>query len=62
MDKSFSDLLTRAVAGSNDAITEIIELYMPLINSHSRINGSIDEDCRQYIMTRVAFCIPKFVI
>ena len=62
MDKGFTDLLTRAVADSNDAITEIIEMYMPLINSHSKINGSMDEDCRQYIMTRVAFGIPKFVI
>ena len=62
MDKRFSDLLTSAVAGNYDSIEEILEMYMPLINRQSRIYGYMDEDCRQYIMMRVAISISKFVI
>ena len=62
MSKRFSELLARAVAGDHAAIEEILEMYMPLINNHSRIYGCIDEDCRQYIRMRVAISISKFVI
>jgi len=62
MNKSFSDLLTRAIAGDHDAIEDILEMYAPLINHHSRIYGYIDEDCRQYIMMRIAINISKFII
>ena len=62
MNKSFSDLLTRAIAGDHDAIEDILEMYAPLINHHSRIYGNIDEDCRQYIMMRIAINISKFII
>ncbi|MCL2672137.1 MAG: helix-turn-helix domain-containing protein [Clostridiales bacterium] len=62
MDRSFIDLLARAVAGDHDAIEEILKMYMPLFNRHSRINGYLDEDCRQYILLRVAVSISKFII
>lgn len=62
MCESFADLLTRAIAGDHDAIEDVLELYAPLINHHSRIYGYIDEDCRQYIIMRIAINIPKFII
>ena len=62
MNKKFSDVLARAVAGDHEAIELILEMYAPLIEHHSRINGVVDEDCRQYIMLRVAISISKFVI
>lgn len=62
MSKSFSELLTRAIAGDHDAIENILEMYAPLINHHSRIYGYINEDCRQYIMMRIAIMISKFTI
>jgi hypothetical protein len=62
MSRRFSDLLSRAIAGDHDAVEEILEMYMPLINHHSRIYGYIDEDCRQYIMMRIALSIQKFTI
>lgn len=62
MSKSFTELLTRAITGDHDAIEDILEMYAPLINHHSRIYGYIDEDCRQYIMIHIAIKISKFTI
>lgn len=62
MNKSFVELLDRAIAGDHDAIEDILEMYAPLIDYHSRIYGYIDEDCRQYIMMRIAINISKFII
>jgi len=62
MHKRFSGLLIRAVAGDHDAIEEILAIYAPLIDHHSKIDGYIDEDCRQYILMRIAINISKFVI
>ena len=58
---SFSDLLRRAVDGEAEAVDEILRFYMPLINRNSVVDGVFDEDCRQYIMMRVAEQIGKFV-
>jgi len=57
---SFSDLLRRAIDGKAEAVDEILRLYMPLINRNSIVDGVFDEDCRQYIMLRVAGQIGKF--
>lgn len=58
----FRRLLEKAILGDRDALGLIIEVYMPLINKHSNINGSLDEDCRQFIMLRVFLAISKFEI
>jgi len=57
---SFSDLLRRAVNGEPEAVDEVLRLYMPLINRNSVVDGVFDEDCRQYILLRVAEQIGKF--
>ena len=62
MNKSFAQLLNKAIAGDHAAIEDILEMYAPLIDYHSRIYGYIDEDCRQYIMMRIAINISKFII
>ena len=62
MDRKFSELLTKAVAGDHDAIEAILRMYEPLINQHSIIGKRIDEDCRQYILMRIAINISKFLI
>lgn len=59
--EEFRILLQGAVAGNHDDLEEILELYMPLINNASIINGKLDEDCRQYIMMHIALNISKFV-
>ncbi len=62
MNRSFSDLLMRAINEDHEALGEILDMYMPLINRHSRIHGRIDEDCRQYIMLRIISSMTDFVI
>ena len=57
---SFSELLRCAIDGDAEAEDEILRLYIPLINRHSVVDSVFDEDCRQYIMLRVAGQIRKF--
>lgn len=58
--KVFRTTLMAAVNGSNEALADIIELYMPLINSRSYIDGELDEDLRQYILLHIFKNISKF--
>ena len=58
----FSKLLRNAKAGEVDAVEEIIEMYMPLINKYSRIDGEIDEDLKQSILLKVIMSLKKFKI
>lgn len=58
--EEFRLTLLHAVAGDHEAIEKIIMLYMPLINKYSVIDDVLDEDCRQYIMLRIAMTISKF--
>ncbi|WP_306554723.1 helix-turn-helix domain-containing protein [Ruthenibacterium lactatiformans] len=60
--EEFSTILQAAVAGSHEALEKILELYEPLINKHSWINGKMDEDLRQYILIHIALNISKFDI
>lgn len=39
-----------------------IDLYMPLIDKSSIVDGQFDEDCKQYILLQVALQIMKFKI
>ena len=59
-NNSFSDLLRRAVNRDSDAIDTILQQYMPLINRSSFVDDKFDEDCRQYLLMRVAQQIPNF--
>lgn len=60
--EEFRSLLQGAVAGNHDSLEEILEMYMPLINNASIINGKLDEDCRQHIMMHIALNINKFIL
>lgn len=60
--EEFRMILQAAVAGSHEALEKILELYEPLINKHSWINGKMDEDLRQYILIHIALNISKFDI
>ena len=62
MHKHFSELLIRAIAGDHDSIEDILNIFAPLIDRHSQIGGQLDEDCRQYILMRIAINISKFAI
>lgn len=60
--QEFQKLLSRAISGEHQALEELFQLYMPLINRYSMINGKLDEDCQQYILIRIALSIGKFKI
>lgn len=59
-NNEFREILVRAQTGDNEAMTDILELYMPLINKHSFVNGKLDEDLRQNILLQIVKSIKKF--
>lgn len=60
--EEFHNLLTGAVAGCHEDLEQVLELYMPLIDKHSYVNGRVDEDLKQYLMIHIALQIGKFPI
>ena len=59
---SFKELIIEAQKGNNEAMTEIIEMYMQVVNKHSYIDGRIDEDLRQEILLKIITNIGKFTV
>ena len=59
-NNEFREILVRAQAGDNEAMTDILEMYMPLINKHSFVKGKLDEDLRQNILLQIVKSIKKF--
>lgn len=60
--EEFRKVLDGATAGNKNDIETIINLYLPLINRFSVINGEIDEDLRQDLMIHVVLSLPKFIL
>ena len=58
----FKMMLKNAIQGSREALESILKLYEPLINKHCYINGTLDEDLRQYLLIHIAMNIGKFQI
>lgn len=58
--EKFRETLTQAVAGSHEALEEILKLYEPLICKHSYLDGTLDDDLRQYLLIHIALSIHKF--
>ena len=58
--EDFRSILTGAVSGNHEGLEKILELYMPLIEKNSYLNGNLDEDLKQYLMIHIALQIGKF--
>jgi len=58
----FTKILLCAVAGDQDALEEIFDMYDPLISKYCYINGVIDEDLKQHLHINIALNISKFQI
>ena len=56
----FRSILIGAVSGNHEDLEKILELYMPLIEKNSYLNGNIDEDLNQYLMIHITLQIGKF--
>lgn len=60
--EEFCRMLEEAILGSHEALERIFEMYAPMINKHSRIDGKLDEDLKQHILIHITFNISKFHI
>ena len=58
-NEKFKEILIKAQSGDSDAMTTLLEMYMPLINKHSYIDGQLDEDLRQNIILEIVKSIKK---
>lgn len=59
-NEEFLAVLEQAIAGDNEAIEKIFELYEPIINKYSVLDGKRDEDLKQYILFRIFRAIRKY--
>ncbi len=60
--EDFRLTLKQAMSGDQDALEELLLLYKPLIDRHSRIHGVIDEDLRQHLLLYILLHIHEFPI
>ena len=58
----FKKQLYSAQNGDSKMVEKIIEMYMPLINKRSIINGKLNEDLRQTIILHIIKKLKKFKI
>ena len=59
---NFKELLIRAKDNDENAITEIVTMYKPLLVKESIINGVFDEDLYQELWLTLLMCIRKIKI
>ncbi len=61
-NQDFKEMLNKAIEGDKEATEKIIIQYMPLINRHCFIKGTIDEDMRQVVIMHILKKISKFKV
>lgn len=60
--EEFCLTLKAAASGSHEALVLLFELFKPMIDRHSMVDGEFDEDLRQYILIHIALNISKFIV
>lgn len=58
----FRDLLLAAKGGDEDAFSELLEIYKPLLIRYSVINGQFNEDLYQEQCITLLRCISTFEV
>ncbi len=56
----FKDLLLRAKFGEENAVTELLIMYRPLLLRESIVEGMFDEDLYQELCIVFLRCIQRF--
>jgi len=56
------NILLCAIAGDQDALEEIFDMYAPLICKYCYVRGVFDEDLKQHLYISIALNITKFRI
>lgn len=59
---NFELILQQAKSGNPDAISEICEMYNPLLIKNAVVDGAFDEDLYQELVKVVLLCIQRFQI
>ena len=59
---NFLELLICAKAGDNDAAERILTMYQPLLVKESVLDGALDEDLYQELVSELLQCIQRFRI
>lgn len=59
---NFMELLFRAKAGDEIAITNLFQMYRPILVRNAIIGGSYDEDLYQELCITLLKCIRLFVV
>lgn len=59
---NFKELLERAKIGDSSAITELLQMYRPLLLKEAILDSSLDEDLYQELCIVFLRCIEKFRI
>lgn len=57
---NFKDLLLRAKSGDNEALTDLLLTYRPLLLKESIVDGVFDEDLFQELCIVFLKCVRKF--
>ena len=57
---NFKDLLLRAKSGENEALTELLLMYRPLLLKESIVDGVFNEDLFQELCIVFLKCVRKF--
>ena len=57
---NFKDLLLRAKSGDNEALTELLLMYRPLLLKESIVDGVFDEDLFQELCIVFLKCVRRF--
>lgn len=58
----FEEILLRAKKGEQAAITQILNIFRPLLVRNSLVNGRFDEDLYQELIIETIKCIQYFKI
>lgn len=58
----FRDLLLAAKGGDEDAFSELLEIYKPLLIRYSMINGQFNEDLYQEQCITLLRCVSTFEV
>ena len=59
---NFKDLLMRAKSSDNEALTELLLMYSPLLLKESIVDGVFDEDLFQELCIVFLKCVRRFRI
>ena len=59
---NFNEILLAAKTGNKQAITDMLDMYQPLLIKESVVDGSYDEDLYQELCMTLLKCINQFRI